>query len=74
VQQPLKLAEAGNTSLFTEVSGSRLLRTLFFPNVGRPRAYAIDEGTNEGDRLEVELRAELQQIGEQINDLRASLE
>jgi hypothetical protein len=38
------------------------------------RVRASDEGTDEGDRLEAELRAELQQISEQINDLRASLE
>jgi hypothetical protein len=30
--------------------------------------------SDEGDHLEAELRAELQQISEQINDLRASLE
>jgi hypothetical protein len=38
------------------------------------RVRAHEEGTNEGDRLEAELGVELQQIGEQINDLRASLE
>jgi hypothetical protein len=38
------------------------------------RVRASNEGTDEGDRLEAELRAELQQISEQINDLRASLE
>jgi uncharacterized protein YPO0396 len=38
------------------------------------RVRARDEATEEGERLEAELRAELQQIGEQINDLRASLE
>jgi hypothetical protein len=38
----------------------------------RTRAQA--EGTDEGDHLEAELRTELQQISEQINDLRASLE
>jgi hypothetical protein len=38
------------------------------------RVRARDEATEEGERLEAELRAELQQISEQINDLRASLE
>jgi hypothetical protein len=38
------------------------------------RVRTHEEGTNEGDRLEAELGVELQQIGEQINDLRASLE
>jgi hypothetical protein len=38
------------------------------------RVRASDEGTDEGDRLEAELRAELQQLSEQIKDLRASLE
>ncbi len=38
------------------------------------RGRARDEGTDEGDRLVAELRAELQQVSEQINDLRASLD
>jgi hypothetical protein len=38
----------------------------------RTRAQA--KGTDEGDRLEAELRAELQRISKLINDLRASLE
>ena len=38
------------------------------------RVRASDEGTDEGDHLEAELRVELQKISEQINDLRASLE
>jgi hypothetical protein len=38
------------------------------------RVRARDESTDEGDRLEAELRAELQQVSKQLNDLRASLE
>jgi hypothetical protein len=38
----------------------------------RTRAQA--KGTDEGDRFEAELRAELQRISKLINDLRASLE
>jgi hypothetical protein len=38
------------------------------------RVRACEEGTDEGDRLEAELGIELQQVSEQIKDLRASLE
>jgi uncharacterized protein YdbL (DUF1318 family) len=38
------------------------------------RARARDEATDEGDLREAEIRAELKEISEQINDLRASLE
>jgi hypothetical protein len=38
------------------------------------RVRAREEGTDEGDRLEAELGIELQQVSEQIKDLRASLE
>ena len=38
------------------------------------RTRAQDEGTDESARLEAELRAELTEISQQINDLRASLE
>jgi hypothetical protein len=38
------------------------------------RTRAQNEGTDEGDHREAELRAELTEISHQINDLRASLE
>ena len=38
------------------------------------RVRAREAGTDEGDRLGAQLRTELQQVSEQIKDLRASLE